>query len=197
MSRFDFATTIVFCLILARIGHGEDRPLRVAMPDSADSIPDVVFIPTPPDVVATMLELAAVQQRDVVYDLGCGDGRIVVAAAKQYGCRAVGFDIDPRRVEQSRQKVDVNRVRNLVSIENRDLFEVDLRPASVVTLYLSPQFNARLISHFHQLNPGSRIVSHQFEIRGVKSDKIVQVASKDDGRTHTVFLWITPLKVRD
>jgi len=156
--------------------------------------PDIFFVPTPQDVVDKMLELAAVKKGDVVYDLGCGDGRIVVTAAKKYGCKAVGFDIDPERVEASQQNVKKNRVEKLVTIEEKDIFKLDLRPASVVTLYLLPELNVKLIPQLEKLKPGTRIVSHNFDMKGVKPKEEVTVKSKEDGVEHTIYLWVTPLK---
>ena len=177
--------------------HGENR-IRVEVRKPAGAIP-VEGRPGPRDghdVVAKMLELAAVDKRDVLYDLGCGDGRIVIAAAKRFGCRAAGFDIDPIRVEESRENVRKGNVGDLVRIEQQDIFKLDLRPASVVTLYLNPRFNARLVPQLEKLKPGSRIVSHEFGIQGVKPDKVVRVASEEDGRKHTIYLWTTPLRKR-
>jgi len=163
-------------------------------PSGARPLPDAVYIPTPHDVVAKMLELADVGKDDVVYDLGCGDGRIVVAAAKKYGCRAVGFDIDPARVEESRRNAVKGNVQDLVRIEQKDIFEVDLSGASVVALYLGPKFNTRLLPQLEKLKPGSRIVSHQFGVRGVKPDKIIRIRSEEDPHTHVIYLWKTPLR---
>jgi SAM-dependent methyltransferase len=167
-------------------------------PEPADSVPTgripaAVFIPSPQDVVDKMLEVAGVRENDVVYDLGCGDGRIVVTAAKRYGCRAVGFDIDPLRVEDSNANVRKNGVGNLVTIEQKDIFGLELRDASVITLYLGTRFNERLLPQLRRLKPGSRIVSHQFGIPGVSPDKTVTVTSEEDGREHTIHLWRTPL----
>lgn len=159
--------------------------------------PDVVFVPTPQDVVEKMLELAAVKKDDLVYDLGCGDGRIVVTAAKKYGCHAVGFDIDPKRIEESLENVAKNKVEKLVKIQEQDIFKLDLRPANVITLYLLPSLNVKLIPQLDKLKPGSRIVSHSFNMRGVKPDKVVKVKSKEDDRQHTVYLWTTPLKKKE
>ena len=100
--------------------------------------PDVIYVPTPQPVVDKMLELAKVKKSDVVYDLGCGDGRIVVTAAKKYGVKAVGFDIDPKRVKEAQENVKKNGVEDLVTIEQKDIFTLDLSPANVVTLYLLP-----------------------------------------------------------
>ncbi|MEN6426011.1 MAG: methyltransferase domain-containing protein, partial [Phycisphaerales bacterium] len=157
--------------------------------------PDVIFLPTPPNVVEKMLELAKVTKDDLLYDLGCGDGRIPIAAAKKYGCKAVGYDIDPQRVKDSRRNVDANGVGNLVTIEQKDIFTLDLSNANVVTLYLLPSLNVKLIPQLEKLKPGSRIVSHDFDMKGVTPDQIVTVAdAQDPDRTHRVYLWTTPLK---
>jgi cyclopropane fatty-acyl-phospholipid synthase-like methyltransferase len=155
--------------------------------------PDIFFLPTPPEVVEKMLELAQVKKGDLVYDLGCGDGRIVISAAKKFGCKAVGYDIDPNRVKESRKNVDANNVGDLVTIEQADIFTLDLNKANVITLYLLPNLNVKLIPQLEKLKPGSRIVSHDFDIQGVKPDKVVKVYSKVDKRQHTVYLWTTPL----
>jgi SAM-dependent methyltransferase len=154
--------------------------------------PDVIYVPTPPEVVAKMLELAQVTKDDVVYDLGCGDGRIVVAAAKM-GCQAFGFDVDPNRIKESKENVESSGVGSRATIEQKDIFTLDLSKANVVTLYLLPNLNVKLIPQLEKLKPGSRIVSHDFDMRGVTPDKVVQVAG-DSGYAHTVYLWTTPLK---
>jgi len=154
--------------------------------------PDVVFVPTPQAVVDKMLELAKVTKDDVVYDLGCGDGRIVVTAAKKYGCRAYGFDIDPKRVRESLENVETNGVSHLVTIQQQDIFALDLSPASVVTLYLLPSLNVKLIPQLDKLKPGSRIVSHAFDMKGVAPEAVVNVDG--DGYGRTVYFWTTPLK---
>ena len=156
--------------------------------------PDVAFVPTPQDVVEKMLELAKVKKDDLVYDLGCGDGRIVVTAAKKYGCKAVGYDIDPKRVKESLENVKNNKVGHLAKIKQEDIFTLDLSKANVITLYLLPALNVKLIPQLEKLKPGSRIVSHNFRMSGVKPDKVVRLKSKKDGMQHTVYLWTTPLK---
>jgi len=155
---------------------------------------DVVFVPTPRDVVDKMLRLARVRKDDLLYDLGCGDGRIVVTAAGRYGCRAEGFDIDPRRVKESLQNVRKNNVENLVTIEQKDIFTLDLSRADVITLFLLPSLNANLIPQLEKLKPGSRIVSHSFAMAGVEPDKIVTMISREDQCEHKIYLWTTPLK---
>ncbi|MHC4394167.1 MAG: methyltransferase domain-containing protein [Planctomycetota bacterium] len=159
--------------------------------------PDVVYIPTPQDVVDKMLELAKVKKDDLVYDLGCGDGRIVVTAAKKYGCRAIGYDIDPRRVRESRENVENNKVAHMVKIEQRDIFTLDLSRASVITLYLLPALNVELLPQLGKLKPGSRIVSHDFDIAGIRPDKVVTLTSEEDGVEHDIYLWTTPLNQED
>jgi precorrin-6B methylase 2 len=158
-----------------------------------DREPDVVFVPTKQPVVEKMLELAKVQKSDIIYDLGCGDGRIVVTAAKKYGCKAYGFDIDPARIKESLENVKKNKVGELVTIQKKDIFTLDLSKANVVTLYLLPELNVKLIPQLKKLAPGSRIVSHDFEMEGVKPDKVITVDVPGD-RRHTVYLWTTPLK---
>ncbi|MHC4680161.1 MAG: SAM-dependent methyltransferase, partial [Planctomycetota bacterium] len=178
---------------------GTKRALRPGRQKSsqikkASRKPDVIFVPTPQEVVDKMLELAEVKQDDLVYDLGCGDGRIVVTAAKKYGCRGVGYDIAPKRVRESRQNVQKNNVGHLVRIEQADIFTLDLSKANVITLYLLPSLNVKLIPQLEKLRPGSRIVSHDFDMQGVKPDKVVEMTSDDDYEGHTVYLWTTPLK---
>jgi SAM-dependent methyltransferase len=158
--------------------------------------PDVIYVPTPNDVVAKMLELANVQKEDLLYDLGCGDGRIVVTAAKRFGCRAVGYDIDPERTKESLENVARNKIGDLVTIEQKDIFTLDLSKANVITLYLLPRLNVKLIPQLMKLKPGSRIVSHDFRMRGVKPDKVVNLTSIEDNAVHKVFLWTAPIKKR-
>ena len=155
--------------------------------------PDVIFVPTPRDVVDKMLEMARVTKDDLLYDLGCGDGRIVITAAKRYGCRAVGYDIDPVRVKQSLENVQKNNVGHLVTIEHKDIFTLDLSEANVITLYLLPSLNVKLIPQLMKLKPGSRIVSHDFRMRGIKPDKVLDIHSNEDQDEHKIFLWTTPL----
>jgi hypothetical protein len=173
----------------AKLGPAR-KARQAAAPGDQPREPDVVFVPTPQVVVDKMLELAQVTKDDVVYDLGCGDGRIVVTAAKKYGCRAYGYDIDPRRIQESRENVDRNGVGHLVTIEQKDIFTLDLSQASVITLYLLPSLNVKLIPQLEKLRPGSRIVSHDFDMKGVAPDQVVD----DVGYGHTIYLWTTPLK---
>jgi SAM-dependent methyltransferase len=163
-----------------------------------------------------MLELAKVTSSDVVYDLGCGDGRIVVTAAKKIGARAIGFDLDPERVSEGRENVKRAGVESLASIRRADVFSVDLQPATVVMLYLLPELNVRLIPQLEKLRTGARIVSHDFDMKGVIPDGHWTItapefvnsegysAYKGGGvpedkqhykeRVHDIYLWTIPLK---
>ena len=150
----------------------------------------VPFVPSPQIVVDKMIELAGVKKGDVVYDLGSGDGRIVIAAAK-IGARAVGFDIDPDLVAESRANVKKAGVQESAEIRHQDILTVDLSPASVVTMYLLPDVNLKLKPNLlSQLKPGSRVVSHSFDMGDWKPDKVERV----DGRT--IYLWIIPAQRR-
>jgi hypothetical protein len=166
---------------------------EIAKPAEPMKRPDVVFVPTPQEVVEKMLEMAQVTKDDIVYDLGCGDGRIPVTAAKKYGCKAWGFDVDPRRIKESNENVEKNGVGDQVTIVQKDIFTLDLSNVNVVTLYLLPSLNVKLIPQLDKLKPGSRIVSHDFDMRGVKPDQVVEVTS-GNGAEHTVYLWTAPLK---
>ena len=178
-----------------RGGQGGQAAQAVQEPPKEERRPDVVFVPTPQRVVDKMLEMAKVTKNDLVYDLGCGDGRIVVTAAKKYGCKAVGFDIATERVRESRDNVAKEGVGNLVQIEQADIFTLDLSAANVVTLYLLPGLNVKLIPQLEKLKPGCRIVSHDFDMRGVTPDEVVTLdAEGDEYGDHTIYLWTTPLK---
>ncbi|WP_242344443.1 SAM-dependent methyltransferase [Anaeromyxobacter terrae] len=152
--------------------------------------PDVIYVPTPERVVAAMLDLAHVGKGDVVYDLGCGDGRIVVAAAKRGARKAVGVDIDPERVAEARANVRAAGVGDRVQIREGDLFEMDLSDATVVTLYLLPDLNLKLKPKLLALRPGTRIVSHAFDMGEWKPAQVRQV----DGKT--VYFWTVPPRAK-
>ena len=127
--------------------------------------PDVFYLPTPQPVVDAMLKLAAVTDRDVVYDLGCGDGRIPITAAQKYGARGVGIDIDPKRIQEANENAKAAGVTDKVRFLNQDLFTSDFSEASVVTLYLLPSLNEKLMPKLKkELRPGTRVVSHAFDM---------------------------------
>lgn len=155
---------------------------------------DVVYVATPHDVVAKMLDVAKVGKDDVVYDLGCGDGRFIVTAAKKTGCKGRGYDLDPARVEESKENAKKAKVDGRVEIFQQDIFEVDLTPASVITLYLLPRLNQRLIPQLEKMKPGTRIVCHDFEIPGIKAEKIMGMTSREDGVEHRILFYTVPLK---
>lgn len=178
--------------MLGAMGLAVGLALLLSCASGQERRPDVIFVPTPQPVVERMLELAKVTKDDVVYDLGCGDGRIVVTAAKKYGCKAVGFDIDPQRVKESLENVRKNNVENLVKIEQKDIFTLDLSGASVVTLYLLTSLNEKLVPQLQKMKPGSRVVSHSFEIPGYEPDKVERVDA--DGFERTIYLYTIPLK---
>ncbi len=156
-------------------------------------VPDAVFVPTPPDVVKQMLGLAAVKKDDVLYDLGSGDGRIVIAAAKTHGCKAVGVELDKELVTKSRERAKEAEVEKLVTFEEADLFEADFSGATVVALYILPKMSQKLIPKFDKLKPGSRIVSHCFAIPGITPDKVLKITSEEDDVERPVCLYTVPL----
>ncbi|MCP4263710.1 MAG: methyltransferase domain-containing protein [Planctomycetes bacterium] len=150
-----------------------------------------------------MLEMAEIKEGDVLYDLGCGDGRIVVTAAKRYGVKAIGFDINPKRVRESLENVRKNNVGHLVTIKQEDIFTLDLREANVVTLYLLPSLNVKLMPQLEKLRPDSRILSHDFDMRGAKPVEEYRMNSSGDDveyadgeyygeEQHTIYKWIVP-----
>lgn len=155
--------------------------------------PDVIFVPTPHEVVDRMLEMADVRPGEIVYDLGCGDGRIPVAASKKFGVKSWGFDINPVRVKESLDRVEKENVKHLVTIKLADVFELDLSKADVITLYLLPQLNVKLIPQLDKLKPGCRIVSHDFNMEGVRPKREVTY-TPPGGREHRIYLWVTPLE---
>ncbi|HLN85624.1 MAG TPA: class I SAM-dependent methyltransferase [Candidatus Limnocylindrales bacterium] len=149
----------------------------------------VPYVPTPQEVVDRMLELAQVKKGDVVYDLGSGDGRIVVTAAKKYGVKAIGFEIDPQRIKESHENIKKAGVENLVEIRQQDIRTVDLSAANVLTMYLLPEVNLMIRPNiWKQMKPGSRIVSHDFDMadwKPLKTEYIKDGSSWD----HTLYLW--------
>jgi len=153
-----------------------------------------IFVPTPQDVVEKMLDAAHVGKEDVVYDLGSGDGRILIEAARKYQCKAIGVENDGDLVTLSRKRVEEAKLEKLVSIRKADLFATDFSDATVVTVYLFPDLLKRLMPKFEKLKPGTRIVSHQFEITGIPPEKTIVVESAETGAKHTVYLWTMPLR---
>jgi cyclopropane fatty-acyl-phospholipid synthase-like methyltransferase len=150
---------------------------------------EVPFVPTPPEVVDRMLEMAQVKSGDVIYDLGSGDGRVIIRAAKRYGVKGVGIEIDADLVQRAKDNAFREEVEHLVEFRLQDALTVDVSPATVVTLYMLPEFNAKLRPIFEkQLKPGSRVVSHDFEIQGWVPDKVERIKG-DVFHDHTVLLF--------
>jgi ribosomal protein L11 methylase PrmA len=150
--------------------------------------PDVIFVPTPQEVVDAMLKVAKVTKNDVIYDLGSGDGRIPITAAKTYGATAVGIDINPERIREATENLRTAGVGDRVKFLNEDLFTADISQATVVTLYLLPSLNLKLIPKLNkELKPGTRIVSHAFDMGSAKPLETLNV----NGRT--VYFWTIPI----
>jgi ribosomal protein L11 methylase PrmA len=151
--------------------------------------PDVIFVPTPQEVVDAMLKLAKVTKNDVIFDLGSGDGRIPITAAKTYGARGVGIDIDPQRFKEATENLKAAGVGDRVRFLNQDLFTTDISEATVVTLYLLPSLNLKLLPKLNrELKPGTRVVSHAFDMGTAKPLETLNV----NGRT--VYFWTIPIQ---
>ena len=157
--------------------------------------PDVPYVPTTDAAVQAMLKLGEVKKNDVVYDLGCGDGRIVIAAAKSFGARGVGIDINPVRIGEAKDNAKKAGVEKLVRFEENDLFQADIHEATVVTLFLLPNVNLKLRPKLLQdLKPGTRVVSNTFDMGDWKPEKeyIVPDTEVDSYLSHRLYLWIVP-----
>ena len=146
--------------------------------------PDVIYVPTPQEVVDAMLKLAEVKSTDVVYDLGSGDGRIPITAAQKYGARGVGIDINPERIREANENLAKAKVGDKVRFLNQDLFETDLSPATVITLYLLPSLNLKLLPKLKALKPGTRIVSHSFDMGTEWAPE-----KTEDVQGRTIYRW--------
>jgi SAM-dependent methyltransferase len=186
----------ISAILLMRIEHmefgsQEDASIGVVYAEEQDRDSTYIapFVPTPQEVVDRMLDLARVGPGDLLYDLGSGDGRIVITAAKRYGARAVGFEIDPALVTDSERNIKEAGVEHLAEIREEDIRTVDLSPATVVTMYLYPGANLRLrAAIMRQLKPGSRVVSHDFSMGDWKPDRVEQMTDSG-GLSRTIYLW--------
>lgn len=160
--------------------------------------PDVPYVPTTEAAVKAMLKLADVKKTDILYDLGCGDGRIVIEAAKSYGTRGVGIDINPERIKEAKENAKKAGVENLVRFEENDLFQADIHEATVVSLFLLTTVNLKLRPKLLQeLKPGTRVVSNTFEMGDWKPEKEVTVDDPSAPETylsHRLFLWTVPAR---
>jgi cyclopropane fatty-acyl-phospholipid synthase-like methyltransferase len=196
MNRWPRVLFLVFLTLLLGIGRMEldfdgDDSVGVAYAEEQDRDSTYIapFVPTPQEVVDRMLELAQVSQGDLLYDLGSGDGRIVITAARRYGAQAVGFEIDPALVTDSKRNIKEAGVEALAEIRDQDVRTVDLTPASVVTMYLYPGANLRLrAAIMRQLKPGSRVVSHDFSMGDWKPDRVERMTDSA-GFVRTLYLW--------
>lgn len=150
---------------------------------------DVPYVPTNPEVVNAMLKMAKVGKNDVVYDLGCGDGRIVIAAAKKHGATGIGFDLDPERISEANENARQAGVTDKVKFVNANLFDTDMSSATVITMYLLPEVNMKLRPKILALKPGTRIVSHAFDMGDWKPEKIEYVNGD------TIYFWTVPKKI--
>jgi len=166
--------------------------LFTALPAAAQGrSPDVIYVATPPEVVEAMLRIAGVKEGDVLYDLGSGDGRIPITAAKKFGIRATGIDIDAERIWEATQNARAAGVEKLVEFRREDLFTADFRDATVVTIYLHPDLNVKLRPRlWAELRPGTRIVSHQFAMGDWAPEKTIELSGR------TVYFWTVPDKGR-
>lgn len=190
--RWFLAVALTLCWVIAgwvafqsnRSGLGTE--VSVAQAQEGKIVP---YVPTPQEIVDRMLDMAQVKKGDVVYDLGSGDGRIVITAAKKYGVKAIGFEIDPDRIKESRENIRKEGVGNLVEIRDQDIRTVDLSQASVLTLYLLPEVNLMIRPNiWKQMKPGSRVVSHDFDMADWQPVKNESVKDRS-GWDHTLYLW--------
>jgi protein-L-isoaspartate O-methyltransferase len=193
MHRISCAAVVLSCLSGGLVAYGENAKPASESQTPAKT-PDCVYVGTPHDVVDKMLEMAKITKDDVVYDPGCGDGRIVTAAAKRYGCRGVGYEIDPNLAAEARRLAKKRKVDHLVRIMEQDIFIVDYSPATVIEMYLLPEMIVKLLPQLEKLKPGSRVVAHDYPIRGAAADNSVEVTSSEDGVKHSLYLYTLPLK---
>lgn len=188
----DFPRNAAFAAFLLCSLAAFSAPVSVAPPQQLLA----PYVPTPQPVVEKMLELAGVTSKDIVYDIGCGDGRIVITAAKKYGARAVGIDIDPERIRESKANAKAAGVEDLVTFRLEDAMEADISEATVVTLYLLTASNETLRPILtKQLKPGARIVSHSFGMGDWKPLKTEKVPD-ENGFNRTLYLWVADGKIR-
>ena len=167
---------------------------QTPLPDDGLEVP---FVVTPNDVVQKMLELCKPQKGELLYDLGCGDGRIVIAAAKQYGCRGIGFDIQEENIKKCWENAKAAGVEDLVDFRVQDIFadEMSYKDADIVTLYLYPELNLRLLPKLQQMSDGKRVVSHRWIMAGVKEDEYIEMPTNESNDTHYIYFWNTPMLV--
>jgi SAM-dependent methyltransferase len=177
---------VALAVLAVAAAAGVAQPLK-----PMEKQPEVPYVPTHEKVVDEMLKVARVGKNDVLYDLGSGDGRIPITAAKRWGTRGIGVDIDPERVKEARENAARAGVADKVKFFQQDLFETDIKEATVVTLYLLPDVNLRLRPKLlAELKPGSRVVSHNYDMGDWKPEKTLTVKLPDGD--HTVYYWVVP-----
>lgn len=187
MRRRQFLTGVGAIGVAQALGVAQANPLRLAQAATELRGPDVIFVPTPNEVVDKMLEMAQVTAKDTVYDLGSGDGRIVITAAQKYRARGVGIDIDPERIKEATANARKAGVADRVKFILGDLFEADISPATVVTLYLLTDLNLKVRPKLlKELKPGTRVVSHAFAMGDWQPERTAEVSGT------TVYLWRIP-----
>ena len=188
MLRAAVSASLLLVLALSACAQTVPQQAPGAAPEKQLRAPDVIFVPTPQDVVEAMLKVAKVGKGDVLYDLGSGDGRIPITAAQKYGiARGIGIDINPERIKEANENLSKARVGDRVRFVNGDLFEADLRDATVITLYLLPALNLKLLPKLlKEVKPGTRVVSHAFDMGSWKPEQTLQVG------TRSVYFWTIP-----
>jgi SAM-dependent methyltransferase len=187
MERRQFLAGIGALTVAPALARGQALGKHLEPDGTPARGPDVIYVPTPDEVVERMLEMAKVTAKDLVYDLGCGDGRIVIAAARKYGAHGVGIDIDPERISEATANARTAGVTDKVKFIRGDLFKADISRATVVTLYLLTDLNLKLRPKLlKELNPGTRVVSHAFGMGDWKPERT------DNVNGYTVYLWRIP-----
>jgi Methyltransferase domain len=201
-SNFLMVLLAVVSISCGSAGHSSQQstpptsitPSPVASPTpnaSAERPLDVPYVPTPTSVVDRMLSMAKVNKDDLLYDLGSGDGRIVITAAREYGARGVGYDLNPERIKESNENARKAGVAKRVRFTQQDLFDADLSGATVVTLYLLPDVNLKLRPKLlRELRPGTRVVSHNYHMGDWRPEEVAEIDVK--GTKHYVYFWIVP-----
>jgi SAM-dependent methyltransferase len=185
LHRLFLAVTLVLTVLLSVVSTMAQQPLK-----PLKKKPEVPYVPTHEKVVAEMLKVAKVGKNDILYDLGSGDGRIVITAAKRFGTRGVGVDIDPARITEARENAVKAGVADKVKFLQQDLFETDIREATVVTLFLLPEVNLRLRPKLlSDLKPGTRVVSHNFGMGNWTPLKTLKARVPQE---HTIYYWVVP-----
>jgi cyclopropane fatty-acyl-phospholipid synthase-like methyltransferase len=161
---------------------------------SPSRTPDCVYVGTPQDVVYRMIELAEIRKGDLVCDPGCGDGRLLITAARRHGCRGVGYEIDPKLAAEARQIARQRGVDRAVRFEEQDIFTADYSRYDVIVAYLLPEMITRLAPSFDKLKPGSRIVAHDYPMDEITPERVVTMTSNEDNVQHSIYIYRTPLR---